>query len=235
MITETSRCCLGPTVLEHGIRCSSRRETVALAVDGVRLTAPEGASVERLDLGVRAKAPRIPERLLWLKTPENRVLQFESLRGETFPSLGLQHRPRIERQADRPPSVRPKGGSLVVSPDRSGGPLGPRENIRAKVERWNQVRAAKRPPKRVAMWAKRLEVDHAGDVLVRSQQRRWASYDAADTSGSTGASSSPRSGWSTTSSPTIWSISSTATTRRTSGGARARRSRTTNNGGRVCG
>jgi len=36
-----------------------------------------------------------------------------------------------------------------------------------------------RLPERVVTWAGRLGVDHTGGVLVRSQQRRWASCDAA--------------------------------------------------------
>jgi predicted metal-dependent hydrolase len=63
---ERSEIRFGQTSIAYGIRRSSRRATVAIAIDprdGVVLTAPAGTPIARLDRLVHAKARWIIEKL----------------------------------------------------------------------------------------------------------------------------------------------------------------------------
>jgi predicted metal-dependent hydrolase len=175
MVSETSAINFGRTRLEYGIRRSSRRKTVAVTIDpedGVLLTAPEGVTVEKLDDVVRSRAAWILQRLRWVEQPERRPPPREFVSGESFLYLGRSYRLRVRSTAEER-GVRLERGFLVVA---TGEPS--RRAVRTQLESWFRERARERLTERVAIWAERIRVPSVGKVMVRAQQKRWASCDS---------------------------------------------------------
>lgn len=160
-----------------GIRRSGRRGTVALAVEPtgeVLLTAPTAVSVERLDRVVHQKARWIVERWRRGKVITREPVEREYVSGETFHYLGRQYRLRV-RHGDA--GIRLHRGWLVVSVPSKDAQA---NAVRALLVDWYKTQAGRRLPERVAYWAKKLDVEPAR-VLVRDQQKRWASCDTRGT------------------------------------------------------
>ncbi len=181
MITETSTIKFGGTRLAYGVRRSSRRKTVAVAVDpddGVLLTAPENVPLQKLDEVVRSRATWILERLRWVEQAEPRRSPREFVSGESFLYLGRTYRLRVAPPSAKP-SCRLEAGFFVVAPARSQDRSQRARSVRALLEGWFRDRAAERLPERVAVWRERVGVGEVGQVLVRAQHKRWASCDAA--------------------------------------------------------
>lgn len=182
-VDEFSSIRFGSTPVHYGIRRSARRKTVTVAVDpedGVLLTAPADVAVTKLDAVVRARAPWILERLRWVDQPEDVAPAREFVSGESFYYLGRTYRLRVATAAGEP-VCRMEAGFLVVSPAASDDPAQRAASVRPLLEEWFRLRAVERIPERVAAWRDRVEVSDVGEVLVRAQQKRWASCDARGT------------------------------------------------------
>jgi len=180
---ESSSIRFGNTAVHYGIRRSSRRTTVTVAVDpddGVLLTAPEGVAVTQLDAVVRARAPWILERLRWVEQTEDTTPTREFVSGESYAYLGRTYRLRVTPPGPAP-GCRLDAGFLVVTPAPAHGPAPRAASVRALLEQWFRTRAADRLPERVAHWRPRVGAPDVDDVLVRAQQKRWASCDARGT------------------------------------------------------
>ena len=174
---ERSEVQFGSSKIPYVVRRSSRRSTVAIAVDpheGVIVSAPDGTPVERLDRLVHVKARWIVERLNGRAADRPAPREFVS--GESFLYLGRHYRLRVVPQRDDDSAVRLYGGWLWVPVDAplQGGDRA--REVRARLVRWYRAHAAVRLAERFAAWAKKLGV-HEPTLLVRDQRRRWASCD----------------------------------------------------------
>jgi predicted metal-dependent hydrolase len=174
---ERSEVQYGRTRIPYAIRRSGRRGTVALAVEPtgeVLLTAPVAVPVERLDRVVHQKARWIVEHWRRSKAVGREQVTRDFVSGESFYYLGRQYRLRVRRGGAE---VRLHRGWLDVS-------IAAQDDqptvVRGLLVDWYKAQASRRLPERVAYWAKKLDVDVA-KVLVRDQQKRWASCDPAAT------------------------------------------------------
>jgi predicted metal-dependent hydrolase len=178
-LAEHSQVLFGTTRIVYGVRRSSRRTTVAIAIDpheGVIVSAPDKIPVERLDRMVHAKASWIVERLNGRAAEWPARREFVS--GESFLYLGRQYRLRVVRQRQVDTSVRPTGGWLWVPVDAVLQGEDRAREVRAQLVRWYRTHAAARLAKRFAEWAKKLGIREP-PVMIRDQRRRWASCDPA--------------------------------------------------------
>ncbi len=180
-VEATSRIQFGRTEIAYGIRRSSRRRTVSVAIDpddGVLLTAPTGVPVDRLDQVVRDKAPWILDRLRRVDDAEPPPTPRRFVSGETFLYLGRQYRLRVRPMA-RPGPALLKAGWLSVEVDKALSGAVRASAVRDGLVAWYRARAAQRLPERVAVWSRALGTEAVGDVLIADQRRRWASCDPA--------------------------------------------------------
>ncbi|MEE9384769.1 MAG: YgjP-like metallopeptidase domain-containing protein [Nannocystaceae bacterium] len=219
MVEESSKVQYGRTLIEYGIRRSERRKTVAVAVDpveGVMLTAPVGVAVDRLDRVVKEKARWIVERLLLVEDGEPRPEARQYVSGESITYLGRHYRLRV-KSLDRPQRTRLERSWLVVSVDRDLGEKAKAAAVEKAVCGWYLDHARARLEARTQIWASQAGVEIT-DIMVKDQQKRWASCDEKGvSSGSTGGLSRRLCAWWTTSWPMRSCIASTATTRRRTG------------------
>jgi predicted metal-dependent hydrolase len=175
---ETSRVQWGRTRIDYAIRRSTRRRTVAVAVDpfeGVLLTAPRGVAVSRLDEVVRDKARWIVERLRTVGQVETPVPPRQLVSGESYLYLGRAYRLRV-REAASDGAAKLSRGWLEVPVRRGLSEAQRREAVLGAIGDWYRAHARARLPERVEAWAARLGVEPT-DVLVRDQRKRWASCD----------------------------------------------------------
>lgn len=173
---ERSEIHFGTTHIPFLIRRSSRRATVALAIDGGKLvvTAPTQATVERLNAVVRGKALWVKHQLHGASTSTTPPREFVS--GETFRYLGRQHRLRVV-SGDPEPVVKMDLGWIVAAVSR-GHEAERLVLVRDALVGWYRRRAEDRLPERVEIWSKKLGIPMPV-VLVRDQQRRWGSCNQA--------------------------------------------------------
>lgn len=173
---ERSQVRFGGKTIGYNIKRSSRRGTVSIAIDpaeGVLVTAPRPASVEKLDDIVHAKASWILQRLRRQSDLPPLPSQREFVSGETFLYLGRQHRLRLDvNEAPRP--LRLDNGWLRVPIPRHlqqqhRGPF-----VRAALIDWYRRLASKRLSERVAFWAGKLELGSPETVLAEPR-KRWGS------------------------------------------------------------
>ncbi|MCX4241342.1 M48 family metallopeptidase [Paraliomyxa miuraensis] len=175
---ETSRVQWGRTRIDYAIRRSTRRKTVAVAVDpvqGVLLTAPQGVAVGRLDEVVRDKARWIVERLRTVGQVETPVPPRQLVSGESYLYLGRAYRLRV-RETGCDGAAKLVRGWLEVPVRRGLAEAERRDVVLGAIGDWYRTHARARLPERVDQWAARLGVEPA-DVLVRDQRKRWASCD----------------------------------------------------------
>lgn len=172
----------GSTQISYGIRRSFRRSTVSIAIDpteGVLVTAPRPASLERLDRIVHAKAPWIIDRLKRRSDLPPPVPAREFVSGETFLYLGRQHRLGLEL-SEEPLPLRLESGWLRLPIPRSL-PLEHRGAfVRAALIDWYRCRAAQRLPQRMKLWSAKLHLDEPELILVEAR-KRWGSASASGT------------------------------------------------------
>jgi predicted metal-dependent hydrolase len=178
---ERSEVRFGTKTIEYGIKRSSRRATVSIAIDpteGVLVTAPSPAPVGRLDEIVHAKATWIVQRLKRqsdLPAPSER----EFISGETFLYLGRQHRLRLDRDQEPRPLRLDNGWLRVPLPPhladrhRSG-------YVRAALIDWFKRNAERRIPERVFHWADKLDVP-VPEVILVEPRKRWGSASSSGT------------------------------------------------------
>lgn len=167
----------GTTRIAYDIRRSARRRTVAIAVEpggAVVLTAPVGVGVDRLDGVVRRKAQWIAERVRAKQGSAAPPLPREFVSGESFSYLGRQYRLRVIPKGAGDVVLR--GGWLFVPAGPSQDAQVRAEGVRSALEGWYREHALRRLPARVAWWSERVGVSEP-KLLVREQQKRWASCD----------------------------------------------------------
>ena len=171
----------GKTTIPYFIRRSPARRTVSIAVHpgvGVVVTAPAGASTERLDAVVHGKARWIVEKLRRERTVQPGVPKREFVDGETFLYLGRQYRLKVVRGA-RQSSVVLRGGRLVVTlPVARKGGAEAAKAVQKALLGWYRKKAAERLPERAKHWSGKLGIGPPR-VLIREQSQRWASCDPA--------------------------------------------------------
>jgi predicted metal-dependent hydrolase len=176
---ERSEVRFGKTTIGYRIVRSPRRSTVSIAIDpaeGVLVTAPRPAQINRLDGIVHAKAPWILRKLREESARPLPPLAHEFVSGETFRYLGRQYRLRVDPdEAPRP--LRLENGWLRVPVPRHL----PAEHrvafVRAALVDWYKRRAAERLPGRVAAWAGRMGLGVPRVELVEPR-KRWGSATA---------------------------------------------------------
>ena len=176
---ERSSVQFGRTRIKYRIERSNRRRTVAVAVDpahGVMLTAPEDVSVERLDRVVHDKARWIVERLRLVDQPEAPLPEREFVSGEGYLYLGRHYRLKVLRGQGLGEAKLIRG-RLTVAVQRGLNDRQREQVVREALEGWYRAHAIQRLPERVERWYRRVGVKRP-TVLIRSQQKRWASCDA---------------------------------------------------------
>jgi predicted metal-dependent hydrolase len=145
---ERSQVRFGTKTIGYKIQRSSKRSTVSIAIDpaeGVLVTAPRPASVERLDRLIHSKGPWIVERLKRRSDLPPPMPAREFVSGETFLYLGRQHRLRLDlNEAPRP--LRLDLGWLRVPIPRSLPADHRSQFVRAALIDWYKPRAAKPEP-----------------------------------------------------------------------------------------
>ena len=178
---ERSSVRYGTTTLAYVVQRGRRVKTVAIAVDrkGVLVRAPAGTPLDRLDEIVRGKARWIADRLRRFRELPPSPSAREFVSGETFLYLGRQARLLVEPRGNGE-RVRLTSGRLVVpvtldltGRDRAAA-------VKKKLVSWYRAHAEARLPERVEPWRATLGLAPAG-VLIRSQEKRWASCDAGQT------------------------------------------------------
>lgn len=178
IVEEASEIRYGRTTIEYGIRRSSRRTTVAVAVDpveGVMLTAPRGVDVARLDRVVRDKARWILERLRLVQDGERAPEPRRFVTGESFQYLGRHYRLRV-RAAAHPAPAKLEGGWLVVGVDRRLEGPSRAQAVESAIRSWYIGHAHERLTERAHTWADKAGLD-VTNVVVKDQHKRWASCD----------------------------------------------------------
>lgn len=176
-VAERSEVRFGGTRIVYGVRRSSRRTTVSVAVDpyeGVVGRAPDKTPVERLDRVVHAKASWIVARLNGRAGDRPPPREFVS--GESFLYLGRHYRLRVMRMGDEEDGVRLDRGWLWVPVEAGLHGQERADQVRGRLVRWYRAHAALRLGERVAAWTAKLGLRESR-MLIRDQRRRWASCD----------------------------------------------------------
>jgi predicted metal-dependent hydrolase len=177
---ETSEVQFGLTRIPYGVRRSTRRRTVSIAIDpreGVLLTAPAGVPLERLDRVVHEKARWIVDKLRRQSDRPPPLPAREFVSGETFLYLGRQYRLRVEPRPSMAGGVELLRGWLVTPVPETLTGSARAERARSKLVAWYQARAAHKLPVRASLWANKLGIP-VPDVRVREPRKRWGSCDA---------------------------------------------------------
>jgi predicted metal-dependent hydrolase len=177
--TEVSEIQFGRTRIGYQVRRSRRRRTVAVAVDpriGVLLRAPENVPLVRLDRVVHAKARWILDRLRHVRRTENGLAPREFVSGESYLYLGRSYRLKVV-PCDEPGDAKLIGGWIQVPIAKSHDSPERAVAVRTTLESWYRNHARLRLPERVSRWFNKVGVDEPR-IVVRDQQRRWASCDA---------------------------------------------------------
>ena len=179
---ERSQIRFGTKTIGYAIRRSSRRNTVSIAIDpteGVLVTAPQPASVRRLDDIVHAKASWIIQRLKRQSDLPPPLSKREFVSGETFLYLGRQHRLRLDVNEEPRPLRLDNGWLRVPIPrhleEEHRGPF-----VRAALLDWYKSQAAKRLPERAKLWSTKLHITHP-ELLLAEPKRRWGSASVSGT------------------------------------------------------
>ncbi len=176
---ERSEVRFGTTTIGYGIRRSRRRATVSIAIDpeeGVLVTAPAPATVERLDGIVHAKAQWIVQRLKRRSDLPPGPSTREFVSGETFLYLGRQYRLRVD-VAEEHGDVRLDRGWLRVPIPRYLRPKLRPAAVRTALIAWYKRHARGRLRERARAWAEKLGLS-LSRVIVTEQRKRWGSASA---------------------------------------------------------
>lgn len=177
-VAESSAVQFGRTRIEYGIRRSARRRTVAISVDPrarVLVTAPADAPLHRLDSVVHRKARWIVERVRRVKDGDGWLPPREFVSGESYLYLGRHYRLKANPSA-RPGDARLIDGWIHVPVPNGANPRQRASAVRRALESWYRQHAVLRLPERVVRWSRGIDVDEVR-VVIRDQQRRWASCD----------------------------------------------------------
>jgi predicted metal-dependent hydrolase len=179
---ERSQVRFGTKTIDYKIERSSRRGTVSIAVDpaqGVLVTAPQPASVRRLDDIVHANALWIVERLKRRSDLPPPMPAKEFVSGETFLYLGRHHRLRLDLDQAPGPLRLDKGWLRIAIPPmleehhRS-------QFVRAALLDWYRAKAARRLSERVKEWSDKLRIQEP-ELLMVEPKKRWGSASVSGT------------------------------------------------------
>lgn len=179
---ESSHIQFGKTRIDYEVVRSSRRRTVAVAVDpadGVLLRAPKDVPISRLDDVVHDKARWIVARLYQVGQPEQRLPKREFVSGESFPYLGRHYRLKV-RTRSIGGEVKLERGHLVVIASRGLEGTHKAHEVRASLTHWYREHATRRLVERVSLNHERVGVEMP-EVLIRNQAKRWGSCDQTGT------------------------------------------------------
>lgn len=170
----------GTTQIDYAIRRSTRRATVAIAVDpdqGVIVTAPKTTPITKLDDVVLRKANWIVQRLRRRSSAPPPPPAREFVSGESFLYLGRHYRLKVQPGDVSRPEVKLLRGWLTTTvPAGVYGSSGASELAHRAIVHWYREHAAAKLPARVALWAPKVGVACPA-VAIRSQRKRWASCD----------------------------------------------------------
>jgi len=170
----------GRTRIDMTVVRSPRRRTVTISVDpfeGVRVLAPDDASLDTLDTLIGRKAPWILSKLRVEGQSEPTPIR-EYITGESYLYLGRHYRLRVLfSEAGGSTVVALRRGFLEVALDTSVPSPARPDAVRQALQGWYRHRAAVRLPERVALYAERLGMTPPR-LLIRHQTKRWGSCDA---------------------------------------------------------
>jgi predicted metal-dependent hydrolase len=179
---ESSAVQFGRTFIVYQIRRSRRRSTVSIAVvpkEGVVVTAPERATVERLDELVRRKGAWIAQRLKGQGELSQALPEREFVSGESFKYLGRQYRLRV-RAGEAHVKVRLHGSYLILIQDRELSVEQRVPGARKALVEWYRARAWDYLPRRATLWARKLGLSEPR-IVVAEPPKRWGSTTKAGT------------------------------------------------------
>lgn len=171
----------GKTPIEYQIRRSSRRSTVSIAIvphEGVVVTAPERAPVERLDEIVRQKAPWITQILKRQSSIPPPLPEREFVSGEAFKYLGRQHRLKVETFACGNALVgvitSGTGAYMTLTLDKDLPDSERAFRARAALVEWYRASAREYLRNRAALWAPKLGLTEPR-IRISEPKKRWGS------------------------------------------------------------
>lgn len=168
----------GRTRIEFGVRRSSRRTTVAVAVqpdEGVLLTAPAGVGMVRLEEVVREKAAWIAERRRRHRQRETTAGARSHVSGESVLYLSRHYRLQLTAMGE-PGPAKLVHGHLVVEVLPGLAPADKALAVQRHLIAWYRHHASLRLRQRAEKWAAALD-QHPTQVLVPAQAKRWGSCD----------------------------------------------------------
>lgn len=164
---ETGKVQFGQRLLHYRVVRSSRRRSVAIAVNaqGVTVKAPPEVPEDQLADIVRKKGAWVVEKYLRFVTLNEAAPRAHDLRdGAALRYLGRQC--RLWRTVGLE-ETRRRGRRIEI-------PVVPDEQVEAELERWYRQQAARVIGQRVRLYARRLGVSPSV-VLIRDQRTRWGS------------------------------------------------------------
>jgi predicted metal-dependent hydrolase len=176
MSTTSSEVQYGTTTIPYTIRRSTRRATVALAVDpqaGVVLTAPAATPVARLDAVVKEKARWILGHLRRRDDLQPAVPSRDYVGGETYMYLGRQYRLRIVESEHHVGPLRLKDGWLVLPAPRLVTDGHRADYVRAALLDWYTLLAHRQLRRRTTTWAAKEELPMPR-VAIAKHEKSWA-------------------------------------------------------------
>ena len=175
-VTERSTVQFGRSTIAFEVRRSTRRKTVALAVEpggAITLTDPVHVPLPRLHDLVRSKAPWVLERVKRQSDRPPPAIERELTSGASVLYLGRHYRLKLIQTST--PAVTLRGGWLVVTGERDDP-----ERVRAAVTGWLRGRARVYLPRRLEIVCKRHHVG-TPELVVTEQKGRWGSCTATGT------------------------------------------------------
>jgi predicted metal-dependent hydrolase len=154
------------------------RKTLSISVDpqlGVRVSAPAGATLEKIMEKVRKRAPWIQRQLQFFSQFQPRTPQRRYVSGETHLYLGRQYKLKVAHHIQQ--DVKLYRGCLLVQSHRPKDP----EVTKDLVEGWYRERAHVKFRERLSICQQRFPKpeEHAPTgLIIRQLQQRWGSMTA---------------------------------------------------------
>lgn len=168
--SEAGQVRFGRRTLCYTVQRSPRRRSVSIAVNaqGVSVKAPETLSAEQLASIVQGRGAWVVSKQLRFRTLQETAPRARSMKdGSALLYLGRQC--RLWRVEDLQ-STRRRGRRIEV-------PSLCEEALNAELRRWYREQAARVIRQRVRLYARRLGVTPAAE-LIRDQRTRWGSCNA---------------------------------------------------------
>ena len=170
----------GALRINYRLRRSGRKKTLSIAVDpieGVIVTAPRELDADRIHAMISRRAAWIASKLREIGDLSSDVGVREFVSGESFPYLGRNHRLKLIRRRGARTTVRVQRGRFEVRVDSLLSEWKQTETIRDALSNWYRQHAEDRLAERAVALSSRLGVSPP-TILIRDQQRRWASCDS---------------------------------------------------------